>query len=118
MTRNSEGIFCKGRELALSNLLVANDVDVMIITEAEIPAGSQGNFNVEGYTSFLPHTSYLLKTAKYRVVAMVWSALATSAKLRPDLMHVSVQLVWVQLDIQERLQGTPGPHGTRESLGT
>jgi hypothetical protein len=64
MTWNSEGILCSGRELALSNLLVANDVNVMIITEAKIPAGSQGDFNVEGYTSFLPYASSLLKTAK------------------------------------------------------
>jgi hypothetical protein len=70
-----------------------NDDNVMIITEAEIPAGSHGNFNVEGYTSFLPHASSLLKTDKYRVVAMVRSALATSAKLRLDLMHVLVQSV-------------------------
>jgi hypothetical protein len=31
MMWNSEGILCSGRELALSNLLAANDVDVMII---------------------------------------------------------------------------------------
>jgi hypothetical protein len=100
--------------LALSNLLAANDVNVMIIREANFPAGSYGNFNVEGYTSYLPYPSNLLKTAKYRVVAMVLSALATSAKLRPDLMHASVQLVWVQLDIQ----GTPRPQGTCRPPGT
>jgi hypothetical protein len=77
--------------LALSNLLAA--VDVVIIMEAEIPASSHDDFNVEGYTSYLPHPSNLLKTAKYRVMAMVRSALTTSTKLQPDLMHALVQSV-------------------------
>jgi hypothetical protein len=67
MTWNSEGILCSGRELALLNLLTANDVNIGIITEAEIPASSQGDFNVKGYYSNLPHPSKLLKSAKYRV---------------------------------------------------
>jgi hypothetical protein len=45
---------------------------------------------------------------------MVRSALATSTKLRSDLMRASVQSVWVQLDIQ----GTLGPCDTREPPGT
>jgi hypothetical protein len=93
--------------LALSNLPVANDVKVMIITEAKISTGSDGDFNIVGYTSYLPHASNLQKTAKYRVVAMVRSALAAPVKLWPDLIHASVQSVWVQLDIQARPQGTP-----------
>jgi hypothetical protein len=32
MTWNSGGILCSGRELALLNLLTANDVDIGIIT--------------------------------------------------------------------------------------
>jgi hypothetical protein len=91
----------------------------VIITEAEIPASSHGNFNVEGYTSYLPHPSNLLKTAKYRIVAMVRSALATATKLRPNLMHASVQSVWIQLDIQgTQPQGTRGPPGTRVLIGS
>jgi hypothetical protein len=82
----------------------------VIITEAEIPASSHGDFNVEGYTSYLPHPPNLLKTAKYRVVAMVRIAVATSTKLWPDLMHASVQSVKIQLDIQgTQPQGTRGP---------
>jgi hypothetical protein len=73
MTWNAEGILCSGRELE------ANNVDVMIVTETEIPVDPHHDFNMVGYTSFLPHTSSLLKTAKYRVVPMVWTALATSA---------------------------------------
>jgi hypothetical protein len=103
MTWNSEGILCSGRELALLNLLTTNNVNIGIVTEAEIPASGLGDFNVEGYHSYLPHASKLLKTAKYQVVVLVRSALATSTKFRLDLMHAAVQLIWIQLD----LQGTP-----------
>jgi hypothetical protein len=54
MTWNAEGILSGGRELALLNLLTANDVDVGIITETEIPTSSHRDFNVEGYHTFLP----------------------------------------------------------------
>jgi hypothetical protein len=119
MTWNLEGILCSGRELALLNLLVDKDVDVMIIREAEMPADSHSDFNVEGYTSYLPHPSSLLKTSKYRAVTMVRSALAMSTKLRSNLMHALVQSVWIQLDIQgtPEPQGTGGPPGTRFLIG-
>jgi exonuclease III len=95
MTLNAEGILRSGRELVLANMLMANNVDVMIVTETKIPADLHGDFNVEGYTSYLPHASFLLKRAKYKVVAMVRTALATSmnAKLWLDLMQASVQSV-------------------------
>jgi hypothetical protein len=54
MTWNAEGILSNGRELALLNLLTANDVNVSIITKTEIPSRGHGDFNVEGYHSFLP----------------------------------------------------------------
>jgi hypothetical protein len=109
-----EGILCSGTELALLNLLTANDVNIRIITEAEIPASGHGDFNVEGYHSYLPHASNLLKSAKYRVVALVRSTLATSTKIRLDLMHAAVQSVWIQLYFQGNpRQGTRGPPGTR-----
>jgi hypothetical protein len=58
-----EGILSNGRELALLNLLNVNDVD--IITETEIPSSGHGDYNVEGYHSFLPLShSEMLKTAK------------------------------------------------------
>jgi hypothetical protein len=47
------------KRLALLNLLMANGVDIGIITEAEVPASSHGNFNVKGYHSYLPHPSNL-----------------------------------------------------------
>jgi hypothetical protein len=107
------------RELALLNLLTANDVDIGIITEAEIPASSHGNFNVEGYHSYLPHPFNLLKAGKYRVVALVRSALATSTKIWLDLMHAVVQSVWIQLDIAQGTprQGNLGPLGAQVLIG-
>jgi hypothetical protein len=119
MTWNLEGILCSGRELALLNLLTANDVDIRIITEADIPASSHKDFNVEGYHSYLPHPSNLLKAAKYRIVTLVRSALATSTKIWLNLMHMVVQLVWIQLDLAQGTlhQGTRRPLGTRVLIG-
>jgi hypothetical protein len=51
---NAEGILRNGRELVLSHLLAANNVDIIIVTETEIPADSRDVFNMDGYTSFLP----------------------------------------------------------------
>jgi hypothetical protein len=110
MTWNAEGILSNGRELTLLNLLNDKDVEVCIVTETEIPASGHGDYNVEGYHSYLPLSpSELLKTAKYRVVVLVRSALAAATKVRSDLMHAAVQLVWIQLD----MQGTPRRPGTR-----
>jgi hypothetical protein len=72
MTWNAEGILSSGRELALLSLLNGNDVDVGIITETEIPTSSHGDFNVEGYHTFLPvSNSELMKTAKSGVMVVV-----------------------------------------------
>jgi hypothetical protein len=113
---NEEGILSNGRELALLNLLNDNDLNVGIVTKTEIPSSGHGDYNVEGYHSYLPLSpSELLKTAKYRVVVLVRSALATVTKIRSDLMHAAVQSVWIQLDMQGTLRrpGTRGPPGTR-----
>jgi hypothetical protein len=96
MTWNAEGILSSGRELTLLDLLTANDVNVGIITETEIPSSCHGDFNVNGYHSFLPLShSELLKTAKYRVVVVVRSALAALDKIRIYLMHLTVQTIWI-----------------------
>jgi hypothetical protein len=109
MTWNAEGILYNGKELALLSLLNDNDVDVGIVTKTEIPSSGHGDYNVEGYHSYLPLSpSELLKTAKYRVVVLVRSALATVTKIRSDLMHAAAQSVWIQLD----MQGTPRRPGT------
>jgi hypothetical protein len=100
MTWNAEGILSSGRKLTLLNLLIVNDIDVGIIKEAEIPSSGHRDFNVEGYHSFLPLShSELLKTAKYRVMVVVRSTLATVAKIRLDLMHRTVQSTWIQMDL-------------------
>jgi hypothetical protein len=84
----------QGQALTLLNLLTANDVKVGIITETEIPSSCHGDVNVEGCHSFLPlFHSELLKTAMYRVVVMVRSALAALAKIWIDLMHPTVQTI-------------------------
>jgi hypothetical protein len=102
MTWNAEGILSSGRELTLVSLLTANDIDVGIITETEIPTRSHGDFNVEGYHTFLPVThSELLKTAKYHVMVVVRSAMAAQTKIRPDLMHLAVQTIWIQVDLEK-----------------
>jgi hypothetical protein len=104
----------------LESELTANEVNIGIITEAEIPASSHGDFNVEGYHSYLPHSSDLLKSAKYRIVTLVRSSLATSAKIWLNLMHMAVQSIWIQLDLAQstpRRKGTPGPPGPRVLIG-
>jgi hypothetical protein len=102
MTWNAEGILSSGRELALLSLLTANDIDVGIITETEIPTSSHRDFNVEGYHTFLPVShSELLKTAKYRVMVVVRSAIAAQTKIRPDLMHPAEQTIWIQVDLEK-----------------
>jgi hypothetical protein len=82
MTWNAEGILSNGRELALLSLLNDNDIDVRIITETEIPTCSHGDYNVEGYYTFLPvGPSDKLKTAKYRMMVVVRSQLAAITKI-------------------------------------
>jgi hypothetical protein len=80
--------------LALFNLLIDNNVDVGIVSSR-----GQGDYNVEGYHSYLPHASELLKKAKYHVVVLVRSSLATVTKIRLNLMHAAVQSIWIQLDL-------------------
>jgi hypothetical protein len=103
MTWNAEGILSSGRELALLNILNDNDVNVGIITETEIPTSSQGDFNVEGYHMFLLVTHLeLLKTSNYRIMVVVRSEMAALTKIRHDLMHPTVQMIWVQVDLGNR----------------
>jgi hypothetical protein len=100
MTLKAEGILSNGRELALLNLLNANDLDVGSITETEIPSSGHEDYNVKRCNSFLPLShSELLKTVKYRVVVVVRSALVTVAKIRLDLMHWAVQSIWIQVEL-------------------
>jgi hypothetical protein len=100
MTWNAEGNLFNGRELALPSLLNDNDIDVGIIIETEIPTNSYGDFNVEGYHTFLPvNHSDKLKTSKYRVMVVVRSELAALTKIQPDLMHPAVQSIWIQINL-------------------
>jgi hypothetical protein len=50
MTWNAANLTHHGRELALFNLLVSNHVDVMVVTEAELPTLTAASFALPGYT--------------------------------------------------------------------
>lgn len=74
------------------DILHTNDVDIMVVTETELPAES-APFAIHGYVSFFPTT-----LGKSRVMMLVKTSLATeaNAQLRPDLMDKEHQSVWVQ----------------------
>jgi hypothetical protein len=105
MTWNAEGILSSGRELALLSLLNDNNIDVGIITETEIPTSSHGDFNVEGYHTFLTlNHSDKLKTARYHMMVVVRSELVALTKISPDLMHPAVQSIRIQIDLRNLVQ--------------
>jgi hypothetical protein len=56
-----------------------------------------------------------LKTAKYRVVVLVRSLLATVAKIRLNLMHSAVQLIWIKLDLGANMFAYSSQQQTRQS---
>jgi len=84
------------KDLALQNLLTTNNIDVAVITEAELPS-TTAPYSIHGYTSFFPTVSPGDKT---RVLALVKSDLATTtgAKIRKDLMSERGLSVWFELD--------------------
>jgi hypothetical protein len=69
-----------------------------VITETELPAPSAVVFSIDGYTTYLP---LVLPGAKTHVLTLVKSNLAVQAsvKLRLDLMSVSVQSVWIEMNL-------------------
>lgn len=73
-------------------------MDVAAITEVEL-AADHPPFAVDGYVTFSP------LGVKKRVLLLVRAAIATGASLRQDLMHDSVQSVFVQLVTHERSRG-------------
>jgi hypothetical protein len=78
MTWNCSNLLRGAKELALVNLLVSNRVDVMVLTETELPPLVALSFAVDGYTSYLsPPSAYL---DKHRVIILVRSTLATATK--------------------------------------
>jgi hypothetical protein len=107
MTWNAANLARGVKELSLSHLLNINNVDVAIITEAELPTMMATTFSVDGYTPFLPVVG---PTEKTRVLALVKSVLAVrmGARLRLDLMTLSVQTLWLELN---------QPNGNRLVIG-
>jgi hypothetical protein len=108
MTWNAANLTHHGRELALFNLLVSNHVDVMVVTEAELPTLTAALFALPGYTSFLSQTSAYLD--KCRVVTLVRSPLAIEANARDcvecdsargsETGSPGTQTVWVRLNLK------------------
>lgn len=95
LTWNADSLGSFGKELALSNMLADNNVDIVAITEVEYTA-TDAPFALEGYTTFLPLVEVGAKT---RVLLLVRTTLATEANaiLRKDLMTTSVASIWVEL---------------------
>jgi len=62
----------RNKELALSNLLESNEVDVAIITETELTADQDAVFILQGYMTFVPPPLH----QKVTVLALVKSTLA------------------------------------------
>jgi hypothetical protein len=78
----------------LSTLLRCNKVDIAIVTETKLPSA---DILINGYVLFLPPPS---TTAKFRVIVLVTSLLATSAIARiwGDVMSDLTRSVWVELE--------------------
>jgi hypothetical protein len=68
------------RELDLANLVMANDVDVAALSEAEVPA-SEAQFTLNSFTTFCP----IVKT---RVMLLVKTdvAVKTNARLANEYL--------------------------------
>jgi exonuclease III len=115
MTWNASNLTHGSRELALVNLLSSHRMDVMVVTETELPVLLAPSFKVLGYTAFLsPQSKYL---DKHRVMTLVKSSLAVSANARriceecelsrtdrisdDEPTQPSTQAVWVRLDLKD-----------------
>ncbi|XP_059083697.1 uncharacterized protein LOC131880977, partial [Tigriopus californicus] len=88
------------KELALINLLVSNDVDVLFVTEAELEPEAAACFAVRDYVTFLPPIT--LEGQKVRVLALVKSvaAIMFDAKLRVDLC--TTLAIWLEFSLPKR----------------
>ena len=93
ITWNAANLSRGSRELALSNLLVNNNVDIAIVTETELLPEATA-FAVEGYTTFLP---LVRSGAKVRLIALVKNSLSSSVSVCMDLMSNIVPTIWLEL---------------------
>jgi hypothetical protein len=85
------------RELELANLVTANNVDVVALSEAEVPA-SKAQFSLNGFTTFCP----LVKPGeKTRVMLLVSQDKRQTGKRVPvRQVHVGVGTVGLKRDAQ------------------
>lgn len=84
------------RELDLANLVTTTGVEVVALSEAEVPAGA-AEFALDGFTTFAP----LVKPGeKTRVMILIKTdvAVKTNARLERELLSDGFPSVWVQLD--------------------
>jgi hypothetical protein len=86
-----------GRDLALANLLNANEIDIAVVTETELPR-QVAPFALDGYTTF-----ETISNGKKRVLTFVRSTLAVrcNARLRLDLMEGVLPSIWLKIDARE-----------------
>jgi hypothetical protein len=104
MTCNAAGLLFLSRKLALCNRLAANTVDntvdVMAVTEVEIPASS-APFAMAGYVTFCP-TMQPGKKTRFLVLVQEAIALESNAMPRLNIMLKNIMLkssttVWIEL---------------------
>jgi exonuclease III len=91
------------RELDLANLVTANNVDVVALSEAEVPV-REAQFTLDSFTTFCP----LVKPGKKtRVMLLVKTdvAVKTNARLANEYLSDEFPSVWVQLDSQAMHNG-------------
>jgi hypothetical protein len=96
MSWNCGGILYGTHDLDLVNLVVINNVDVVALSETELPA-SAAEFAIADFTSFYPIVN---PGAKTRVLLLIRTKIAAccNAKLATSLMDDSLPSVWVQLE--------------------
>jgi hypothetical protein len=95
-------ILSGSREHALSHLIKANEVDVAVVTETDMPSTEASGFALEGFVTFSPLGSeFLMGKDRVRVLIFVRASIADTVKLRPDLMSTTIQSIWVELAVRQ-----------------
>jgi hypothetical protein len=93
MTWNANNMTFGQKENILRNILETNDIDLAVITEAELPYAYVEGYNITGYTAHFP---FIKKDSKARVFILVKNKLASLTQTKTQLMTSSPQTVWVE----------------------
>ena len=99
LTINVCGIECNGRIEQIRLLLVKYEVSIAILSETETTHSFAATTNMEGFKAFVPPSCVTGPPGKeVGVIILISEALASSAKLRPDINdRDSVQTLWIEL---------------------